>query len=163
VPYKVERRTRRKVCSRLLLDPPPGHPGWEFYLDERVVTIRTWSEPDYYLYKKEQDDMKREASETQKKAGKYKHLKGTFFDNYPLIEEQLGDCWWDDGKPRQPCHLKIEIIGDMIHIALIDTGERRSCHTASKDLGDGLGLLEAHMAAGSIPWRSWGPERGQRK
>lgn len=162
MPYSVEKITRRKWCTRLILDPPTGHPGWELYLDERVVLKKKWVEPDYYLHAQEMEAMKRDAAAQQKTAGKYKHCGDKFFKDLATVEEYLGDCWWDDGKPRTPCHLKVEVVGDMIHIALIDTENRRSCHTAARGLVEALTLLESHCVSGTPPWRSWGPERGRR-
>lgn len=131
-------------------------------LVENPRRTKKWVTPDYYLHVQEITEMKRDAAQVQKSTGKYKHCGDKFFKDLPFIEEMLGDCWWDDGKPRTPCHLKVEIVGLMVHIALIDTENRRSCHTAAPGLLDALGLLEAHCATGTPPWRSWGPERGRR-
>lgn len=152
-------RPRGKLCTYLHLDQETHKPTSMLRFVDCPYANRTWVPTDYYLHAQEIEIMKRETAGVQKTKGKYIAPPCKFLKDYPTITEWCGDCWWDDGKPRTPCHVKIEVIGDMVHIGLIDQEGRRSCHTTAGGLPEALELLEGHLAAGGAPWRSWGPQK----
>jgi len=160
IPYKYE-KSPPLLCTYIAPDDPEPGVSRSTKWVENTRLRKIWYEPENYLELQRITEMKREASSAQKAKGKYQHTNPGFIGNYPTIEEYLGDCWWDDGKPRTPCHLKIEVVGNMVHVGLIDTEQRRSCHTTSGGLAEALEALEAHLAAGGAPWRSWGPQKGR--
>lgn len=157
-PYKYE-QLPPILCTYILWEPDELGKTWSTKWVKNPRLRKTWYEPQNYLELEKVNAMKRETASIQKAKGKYNHLKHDFVVGCPIIEEHLGDCWWDDGKARVPCHLKVEIIGDMVHIGLIDTEQRRSCHTTAKGLQAALESLESHLAAGGAPWRAWGPQK----
>lgn len=103
--------------------------------------------------------MKREDTHKQKKQGSYVLSSEPLLDGAPTVDALMGDAWWDDGKPRQVCTLRIELLGGGVQLTLVDAEGRRSCHTTAGTVEEALSLLEGHLAAGGAPWRPWGPMR----
>lgn len=99
--------------------------------------------------------MKREAADNQRKAGKWKYPGGSLIGDYPTIVEYMTDAFWDDGKPREPSSLTINIGGDQVRISLNDKPQKRSVNTTAASLEAALQALEHVLAAGSPPWRYW--------
>ena len=100
--------------------------------------------------------MKREESQKQKKKGEYSLSGEPLLDGCPLVDALLGDRWWDDGKPRVPCSLRIDLLGSGVQVTLIDGEERRSWYTLAPTVAEALGLIEDHLAGGNAAWRPWG-------
>jgi len=100
--------------------------------------------------------MKRDESMKQKGAGKWTPSGDPFFKPYPQLEALLGDRWWDDGKPRQPCTLRIDLVGDGCQLTILDAENRRSWYTMAQSVQQGVQLIEEHLHAGGAAWRPWG-------
>lgn len=103
--------------------------------------------------------MKREVAAKQKAGGGVVHHPDPLFKGLTTLVPYMVDAFWDDGKPREVCTLRIELIGPLIQLTLTDAGERRSCHTTAPGVREALELLDGHLAAGGAPWRAWGKQR----
>lgn len=103
--------------------------------------------------------MKREAKQTEKHATEWHGIDEPLFESYPLLGRALADQWWDDGKPRTPYSLKVQLASTGCQVSVIDETERRSSYTASRTIHGALALIESLLSGGDLPWRSWGGKR----
>lgn len=105
---------------------------------------------------REMFDMKRYGEETQAKRGKWVGSKDPLVAKRPNINQLMTDTQWDDGKPRQPCSLKVRLIEDGCSIVLSDEQRRMSITTTGDTLESVLDILEDALAGDKVRWKPWG-------
>jgi len=98
--------------------------------------------------------MKRDAVVSGKASRQWACPDPEFGKLYPALAAQFCDCYWDDGKPRDPCSLSIRF-SDRVFLSIVDAENSRSAFTTADNLQEGLAALEALFAAGTPPWRRW--------
>jgi hypothetical protein len=153
--------TEYKLCTCIVLDPHPDMPATTgtVWVRQRKPHVRRVVENAYATFYRRISQMKDDQIENQKKKGKWEMPTDPFLGPYPTIAQHLTDVFWDDGRPRVPSTLKVKWWGIKVDVSLNDDGKRRSCTTTADTLEEALGLLEAYLAEGGAPWRSWGPPK----
>jgi len=125
-----------------------------------VPFVREKSNRDFYA---EYHAMIDEAGENQK-PGKWEPSKDPFIAKYPTLNRYLTDFWWEKPvvKPRTPCTMAVTFFSGSVQVSLNDKAKRRSVHTTAETVTQALEALEAYLADGGAPWRSWGNEGGKK-
>lgn len=106
-------------------------------------------------------DAMKEDSRNRQTPGKWKMPEGEpFWEKLPTLAQYCTDFWWEETKkPRIPCKIAMTFFEGAVNLSLNDEEKRRSCHTTAQTVREALELLEAHLEAGTAPWRSWGKQR----
>jgi hypothetical protein len=107
-----------------------------------------------YLY------MKRRAQVEQKKVGKWVPTDDPFVRDFPNIDKEMSDCFWDDGKPRDPCSLFVRTGKSGASVYLNDPENKAGINTNGKTVREAMEALEAYLAAGEPTWR---PQTGKKR
>jgi hypothetical protein len=114
-----------------------------------------WIEDNYYEKLNEVSDMKRKEATKQKARGKFTSQGEPLIHKYPHIDMYMGDCWYEDGKPRELSRLSIQLTGSGVSISLTDPDERVTAFTDGPTIEEALEALETALATGKDPWRPW--------
>jgi len=117
----------------------------EYWPKSRVFTKTYRSNHSYQEVLK----MKRRSIEAQKRAGKWEPSGDELMKNFPNIDKELTDCFWDDGKPRQPCTLSLRPGKAGASVYLNDPELNAGINTAGDNLLDAMAKLEAYLAGGN--------------
>ena len=88
-------------------------------------------------------------------AGQWSCGDGAFAKEFPTIAEYMCDGYWEDGKPRELCDLKVQMTAEGCNIGLSDKNLKQSVYTSAEGLWEALGLMEEALAAGRAVWRRW--------
>lgn len=124
----------------------PGHKGYHGARPRR----RVW-----------RCDLVKRPSEKQLAAQRSKGVTDTsLVSKHPFIAAYLGDCLWDDGKPRETSTLTISATPGGMQVALNDRALGRSCYTTAGSVVEALELLETALKEDVAPWRPWKRSKG---
>jgi len=105
------------------------------------------------------DAMIDEASDKQK-PGKWVCPSDPFWKGIETVAQFCTDFWWEKtNKPRTPCKIAITSFGESAQVTMNDEEKGRSSHTTAATVRDALELLDAHLKAGTAPWRYWKNKR----
>jgi len=99
--------------------------------------------------------MKRESQEAQKRAGKFVPHADPLLKGCLTVNQYLSDCFWDDGKTREPCTMTVTFLATGVRVSLNDKEYKRSCFTDAPTVAEALNHLEVRLTAGDAPWRAW--------
>jgi len=97
--------------------------------------------------------MKRPSQAPGPKKGSFNCPDSAFLSNYPELARGLCDCWWDDGKPREPWTLKVSMRDDGVMIAINDKDNKLVSFTSAEGLTEAFMAIEAALAGGGLSWR----------
>jgi len=97
--------------------------------------------------------MKRPSQAPGSKKGSFHCPDSAFLSNYPELARGLCDCWWDDGKPREPWTFKVSMRDDGVMIAVNDKDSKLVSFTSSSGLTECLMAIEAALASSTLSWR----------
>jgi len=81
-----------------------------------------------------------------------------FLKDFPTIYQYCTDCWAKTPKgviPRTPCTISFSFFSGSVMLSMNDKDRSRSTNTNAQTVQEAMGLLEEHLAAGSVPWRYW--------
>jgi len=105
---------------------------------------------------KEMFEMKRYMSDEQGKRGKWKPSNDPTIAKRPQINQLCTDCFWEDGKLRQPCNLKLRFGDEQATVVISDDENRCSIVTTAGTVEEALDLLEDALAGNKVRWKPWG-------
>lgn len=86
-----------------------------------------------------------------------------FVRKYPTLAEYLTSVRWDDGKPREPSGLAIDMSGGTVRVSVHDRALRQTLYTDAPSLDEALDLVEGVLRAGNAPWRRWRADNGKQR
>jgi len=130
-PYCYENRKQRA-----------NHKGHRYYVS-RYFRVATYEEM----------TMKRPSQASRPVKGAFTCPDDAFLANYPELARGMSDCWWDDGKPREPCSMKITFREDTVMFARTDKDNKMVAFTTADGVTEGFMAIEAALAGGGLSWR----------
>lgn len=74
---------------------------------------------------------------------------------WPTLVEHLGETEWDDGGAREPSALTVKLRGGSWNLMLTDFNLKASAFTTASRLAEGLDLMEAALASGTLKFHRW--------
>lgn len=130
-PYCYENRKQRA-----------NHKGHRYY-----VSVRT---PTHYFW---EDIMQRPSQAARPKKGEFNCPDEDFKLTYPRLAAGLCDCWWDDGKPREPWSVKFQMKDDAVVFTITDKDSKLVAFTTAEGFVEGLAAIEKALEGGGLSWR----------
>lgn len=97
--------------------------------------------------------MQRPSQATRPKKGEFACPDEDFKLTYPRLAAGLCDCWWDDGKPREPWSIKIQMKDDAVVFTITDKDSKLVAFTNAGSLIEGLSGIEKALENGGLSWR----------
>lgn len=163
MPYVKIRHSKMRPETWWELDPETGQHVACSGIREYVWYTKVWEDAYAWCTEyRELSEMKKRAQETQKKKGKWEPTGDGFFKDLPSLEQHLGDCWYDDGTPREVSKLTIQLTGGGASLQLTDPDNRCTAFTNAEDVVAALHLLEEALASDRNPWRPWPKHFGKK-
>lgn len=107
----------------------------------------------YRVVTHEEMQMKRPSQAPGPKKGTFVCPDSAFLSNYPELARGMCDCWWDDGKAREPWTLKLSFRDDGVMIAINDKDNKLVCFTSADGVTEGFMAIEAALTTGGLSWR----------
>lgn len=99
--------------------------------------------------------MKRRVQAAPKKNAPPVCCDEAFAQRYPALATHLTDCWWDDGKPREPGTLGIRFSSTEVFLSLSEPDDHAGAYTTAETLEEGLALMDAALAEGRLKFKPW--------
>jgi len=97
--------------------------------------------------------MQRPSQAARPKKGEFKCPDEDFMLTYPKLAAGLCDPWWDDGKPREPWSIKVQMKDDAVLFTITDKESKLVAFTTSEGFIEGLVSIEKALEEGGLSWR----------
>jgi len=88
--------------------------------------------------------------------GKWKPSNDPMIAKRPQINQLCTDCYWEDGKLRTPCNLKLRFGDEQATVVISDDENRCSIVTTAGTVEEALDLLEDALVGNKVRWKPWG-------
>lgn len=97
--------------------------------------------------------MQRPSQASRPKKGGFICPDADFLRDYPSFAAGLCDLWWDDGKPREPWAIRIQISEASVSLAITDKDNKLVSFTTATSLAECFRCVESALQNGGLSWR----------
>ena len=163
MPYKIVRRTAVVDYTWWELDPLTGKHVACAGPREVTTCVKVWDDP--YAWCGEMGEiemMKKRTQVASSKKAKWEPSGDPHFKAFPNIEQHLSDMAYEDGSPREPSKLTVQLNIGGVALQLTDPDNRSTAFTNAELLSEAMALLEEALASGRNPWRPWPKHFGKK-